>query len=387
MCTAFGLWLGACNAIFGIDDLSYGPTLQQGGGAGAGGETSTTTSTGGEAGGTSTTPFGDYAYRRQLTIEGGSQGGPDEGIPQGYSLSFVLDHAQLVDEGKSRVDGADLRLAQQIGDDWVELHRRLEPSSSWAEVATQIWFMTRNLTADGDGSYWLIYGNPNPPTVLDSPLQVFMHWDEFDGDGSPIWDFDMVGEGSGSSQSGSGMLRVEGTTSLIIGTEDSFAYVHTPMSGDFIADVRIAATGGHVPDWADTGGIMVRQDLDPSSRHVMGSVIPSPNAGAELTQRLADGADSAYATMDVAEPLPGHVQLRRIGDEITVWYSQDGRTWLQVSLPVSMTEPLDDPVLVGIPFSNSDNTAPGWVDVDWFRARLAIQPEPTVTVGDEQPMR
>jgi hypothetical protein len=238
--------------------------------------------------------------------------------------------------------------------------------------------------AGSDDSYWVFYGADVPSAPLDDPAQVFAVWDDFDGSGPGGWSFDLFGAATGTEQRGNGVLRLEGQTGNIYNPSDDFLFIHRPVSGDFVAEVYVASSGGTLGDWADPGGVMVRQHLGGASQHVMGSLVLRPDIGAQTTYRLADGGPSGYQVHNLTDPLPGYLRVSRLGSEVSVHYSADGRAWEAADTPRTVTDPFVDPVFVGVPFTNGDTGSAGWVEVGWFRLRSAVAPEPTIAIGDEQ---
>jgi hypothetical protein len=379
-------WSLACNALFGIDDLEFDAD----GSGGAGGGTTTTTAT--DGGGTGTTtgtagggggsaPVADYAYRRELTLLdiGDAPLGPN------YALSFVIDHEALVAAGKARSDGEDLRVTWESAlAEVTELHRVVDPASSWNAQQTRVWFETTPLAHAEHGGYWLLYGLDQPPPALDDPAEVFLLWDDFDSDDTNGWSFAAIDAVSGNEQRQNGMLRLTTRSGSIYGTADAFVFLHRPISGDFVADLHVAGFGGTTGDWSHLGGAMVRQHLGNGSRHVTGTVVVQPDPGAEILSRGTDGGASGHELASVANPVPGYVRVTRLGDDVSAAHSLDGRTWTQAGATRTVTDSFVDPVLVGIPFNNADLGTAGWIEVDWFRLRRTMPAEPTVTVGDEQ---
>jgi hypothetical protein len=84
-------------------------------------------------------------------------------LEAGYTVSFTLDSASLVTQGRVQVDGSDLRVAYWDGAAWLELDRGLVEMNT---DHTQVWFKTEAAVQDEDDDYYLYYGNPlavDPP--------------------------------------------------------------------------------------------------------------------------------------------------------------------------------------------------------------------------------
>lgn len=117
-------------------------TSSSGGGGGAGGQ-------GGEG------PVSPYLYRRPITITAG-----DAPIPPDYSVAIQLDHSSLVLNDKSLPNGNDVRVFRTNGSSYEEIHRVLDPTSTWNSGATILWFRLKAdiPAATTDSSYFIYYG-------------------------------------------------------------------------------------------------------------------------------------------------------------------------------------------------------------------------------------
>ena len=66
-----------------------------------------------------------------------------DNIPDNYSVSLVLDHKNLVDQGKSLLGGDDVRIYYDPDGGFVgnekQIDRALDNSSSWNNNSTKIW--------------------------------------------------------------------------------------------------------------------------------------------------------------------------------------------------------------------------------------------------------
>lgn len=98
----------------------------------------------------------DYAYRRRITVTAGSVG-----VPAGYSMSVVFDHAALVAAGRSLASGDDVRVLYWTGATWVELDRFKDIPTAWNTATTRLWFrLQAAIPALGiNNNYYLHYGD------------------------------------------------------------------------------------------------------------------------------------------------------------------------------------------------------------------------------------
>jgi PKD repeat protein len=118
------------------------------------------------------------------------------------------------------------------------------------------------------------------------------------------------------------LYLVRGGGADISGTSDSFHFMYLPLSGDAQVTARILS---QVPtDPAAKAGVMLRETLDPASRHA--SIFITPGTGLSLQWRPATGAiGSGNGTLPGAAPY--WVRLVRSGTNVTGYISGDGAIW------------------------------------------------------------
>jgi hypothetical protein len=117
----------------------------------------------------------EWSHRRRLTVSS------QDALPAGYSLSFLLDHASLVDAGLSVESGDDVRIVHLQSGQVVEIDRVLDPDSQWDSGTTRIWFATQTaIPAGGQDDYYLFVGNPVAGAPSADEADVFHFADFFD---------------------------------------------------------------------------------------------------------------------------------------------------------------------------------------------------------------
>jgi hypothetical protein len=149
-----------------------------------------------------------WGYRYGLTINNTNT----SALPAGYTVKVTLDTASLINAGKLRADGNDLRLVWVNGSTLVELDRAIETPLN--TTTTEIWFKTQASIAAGsnDGSYYLYYGNPSAGVAPSSRANVYVAYDDFNGTAidTSLWNVN----GSGVTVSG-GLATLPAGTNLI----------------------------------------------------------------------------------------------------------------------------------------------------------------------------
>jgi len=321
-----------------------------------------------------------YAFRRKLVIQAGPSG-----IPAGASIRFRFDHAALVAAQKSRSDGADVRIFYQAPGQMLELNRRLDPTSSWDAATTALWFRAEvPISGTADSSYFVYYGDLAAQAPPEDGNQVFAYWDDFDGAQlGPGWTAGSIGSATGKAEVSGGRLRIQAATGDIWDYSDDFYFVRRYLSGNFVVDTHVISYGGTVTGWSRLGGVMVRAGQADDAKHA--AVSPMGGAAAVgVMYRTNKGSYTDGAFILGANPVPEYIRLERVTGTVRTAHSDDGITFVEPGPAVSFSSGLPDELMVGIPFANIAS-ADGFVQVDWFRVRVWVPEEPTVTAEPEEP--
>jgi len=324
-------------------------------------------------------PVLPYAYRRRLSVAAAS------GAPAGASLVLRFDHQALVAAGKARKDGNDVRVFRKAGGPSAELHRVLDPVSSWERSDTTLWFRAQAAIGTlADESYYLYFGDPGAGDPPADANQVYAFFDGFEGTALATgWVGAPIGSATGTFSVGKGVLRIEGATGDIWDQADNFLFLHRAMSGSFVLDALVTSSGGSASGWAKLGGVMLRESAAKGARNRIASPV---NGGWSITSsyRLATDGTTLEAAKSGAKLVPQYVRLARRFDAARAWHSADGINFTELGSETQFTGSLPDSLLIGIPLANMSSSK-GFVEVDWFRARTLVEPEPAVTEQLEEP--
>ena len=82
------------------------------------------------------------------------------------------------------------------------------------------------------------------------------------------WSNQDIGTFGGSTFESSGTWTIAGDGADIWGNADAFHYAYVPLSGDGEIIARVVSNGSGPNAWAK-GGVMIRETLNPDSKHAM----------------------------------------------------------------------------------------------------------------------
>lgn len=319
-------------------------------------------------GGEAPTGLSAYGYRRVVKLS--------PSTPDGYAIAFEIDHRALVSRESALEDGSDLRVVYETADERREIDRVLEPSSSWNDDRTVIWFRTA-----GPGTHYVYYDEDEPEAVMADPARVFDDFEGFDGEALPEdWTLYEIGAATGSASISDGAARVSGSAGDIVGNQDDMLLFAKEVIGDFAMDISIRAIGGSLGGGAKAGGLMVRQSPLQDARFAMIGLVDTPRQRI-VASREIDGDDVLSAAIDIPDSFPQRFSIERRGASFSTWFSDDGVNW--VSIGDTQTVEMLNPVLVGFPLANLSAGSAN-IEVDYIRTRTLVLPTPTAELGAEE---
>lgn len=104
---------------------------------------------------------------------------------------------------------------------------------------------------------------------------------------------------------------------------DQFYFVHTPITGDIEASCRVTAIGNHY-GWAKAG-LMIRESLDPDSKHSMVCITPGNGVASQFRLNTGDWTDYS-GVGGLSTPI--YLKITRTDSIIRSYYSFNGIAWL-----------------------------------------------------------
>jgi hypothetical protein len=151
-----------------------------------------------------------------------------------------------------------------------------------------------------------------------------------------------------------GTFTMTGSGADIWGTADQFHFAYKILTGPGTITARVNSVQ-NTDGWAKAG-VMIRETLEPGSKHAFACVTPS-NGVASQGRTETDGA--SYNTGQAGIAAPHWVRLERdVAGNFTVSHSTDGSNWQQVQGAVPENIPMSADVYIGLALTahNADAT-------------------------------
>ncbi|MHC4446071.1 MAG: LamG-like jellyroll fold domain-containing protein, partial [Planctomycetota bacterium] len=142
------------------------------------------------------------------------------------------------------------------------------------------------------------------------------------------WQSRDIGTTGGSAAEIDGTWDISADGADVWGRWDQFHYVFMPLSGDGTIVARVVDNGTGSDNWAK-GGVMIRETLEPGSKHAIMAITGGLGSGKAFQHRpVADERSmSAHGGDQVAPPM--WVRLTRVGNTFIGYYSEDGVNWIE----------------------------------------------------------
>jgi uncharacterized protein (TIGR03382 family) len=137
----------------------------------------------------------------------------------------------------------------------------------------------------------------------------------------------------------------------IWGTADQFHFVYMPVTGDCTISARVTVQG-NTDQWAKAG-VMIRESTAAGSSYAFSAT--TPGNGDVFQCRTATGAGATGPGTATTGAVPFWVQVTRVGDLLTGYFSPDGVGW--TSNANSATIPMAAGVLVGLAVTAHNNAS------------------------------
>lgn len=137
----------------------------------------------------------------------------------------------------------------------------------------------------------------------------------------------------GSASFCGGQFAIAGSGADIWSTTDSFQFVYTYVPASTNCDIRARVGSVQNTSANAKAAVMIRETLDPGSRHALVDVEPS--AGIEFLFRTNTGG-SSYVVSVSGQTAPNWVRLARTNNDFYAYWSADGVAWTQIGAPTNI---------------------------------------------------
>jgi hypothetical protein len=197
-------------------------------------------------------------------------------------------------------------------------------------------FAEKNIVHGGNQSMPFEYNNSVGKSEATLTLTDVRDWTEKGVNTLKIW---FRGNPGGFTEDPAGTFTMSAAGTDIWGTADEFRYAYKQLSGDGEMTARVTDIGTGSNDWAKAG-VMIRETLEPNSKHAMTVVTAGSGGGAAFQWRpnTGDPSSSVHDLSPAVSP-PYWVRIVRQGDTFTGYVSPDGVTWTeQGSTTISMAQ-------------------------------------------------
>ncbi|HRS13270.1 MAG TPA: DUF1349 domain-containing protein [Sedimentisphaerales bacterium] len=259
--------------------------------------------------------------------------------------SFATQQYALIDGFETYND--DLEAGTAIFDTWLD---------GWINATGSIVgyfnapFAEQTIIHAGRQSMPLQYDNTKSPFYSEA-------WREFEtaqnwtGNGADRLVLYVRGNAPAFVEQADGQIIMSAIGTDIWDTSDQFRYAYKSLSGNGSITVRVDSLI-RSNEWAKAG-VMIRETLEPGSKHAFMALTPEPAHGGSFQRRPVAG--QASANTDVANiSLPHWVRLTRTGNTFTAHYSADGVTWTAVVVSPAVEITMASNVYIGLAVCSHD---------------------------------
>jgi hypothetical protein len=150
-----------------------------------------------------------------------------------------------------------------------------------------------------------------------------------------------------------GTYTITASGTDIVGQADEFHFAYKMMSGPGSIIAKVLSVGDTDP-WAKAG-VMIRETLEPGSKHALACVTPGNGVASE--GRITTGGES-FSSNQTGITAPHWVRLERdMGGNFTVSHSVDGKTWVAVTGATVQGIQMAANVYVGLAVTSHDAAA------------------------------
>jgi len=240
----------------------------------------------------------------------------DGSITAGTVWTFTVAGYLIVDDFESYTDVEGERIYEIWTDGWDN-----KTGSVVGNLVAP--FAERTIVYSGRQAMPMDYNNTKAPYYSEAELEFAPVQDWTFGDANTLVVHFRGQPAAFLELAGTITLSAAGTD--IWGTADEFRYAFKRLVGDGSILARVDSIT-NTNAWAK-GGVMIRESLDPGSRHAM--IVVTPASGVAFQRRLIN-TDVSVGTTQAGITAPRWVKLTRTGNMLTAQHSADGVAWTDV---------------------------------------------------------
>jgi hypothetical protein len=186
-------------------------------------------------------------------------------------------------------------------------------------------FAEQTIVHGGNQSMPLYYDNSVGYSEATLALTYPRDWTDNGVSTLSIW---FRGNAAGFIEEPAGTYTMSALGADIWGQSDEFRFAYKQLSGDGEISAQVLSAT-NTDAWVKAG-VMIRETLDPGSKHAIMAITPTVGQGVAFQNRVTTSGDSFSAHHDVGLSYPCWVKLVRQGNQITAYYSENGVNWVQV---------------------------------------------------------
>jgi len=260
-------------------------------------------------------------------------------IHQGVVWSFTIPGYLIVDEFEAYTDNEGSRIYETWIDGWT--------NGTGSTVGNlQAPFAERTIVHAGRQSMPMDYNNTKSPFYSEAETEFapLQNWTINEVTDLSLW---IRGNAARFVETAPGQYKISSKTADVWGASDNFRFVYKTLNGDGSITAKVTALTDTTTNWAKAG-VMIRDTLDPSSTYAF--MFPTPDGRRAFQNRpiTPGNAFSAHSAVG-AVTLPFWVRVERKGNQLTAYYSTDGKTWtIQPDTENSGADRSPNPQMIGM---------------------------------------
>jgi len=238
---------------------------------------------------------------------------------KGSVWSFTTADFIVVDDFESYNDEADK--GTRIYETWIDGLTNLTTSTvgNWDPP-----FAEQTIVHSGKQSMPMDYNNINSPYYAEaerefSPLQ---NWTVGEVTDLSLW---VRGNAAPFVEDPAGTYKISANSIDVWGTADNFRFVYKTLNGDGSISGKVISMTDTTSTWAKAG-VMIRESLSADSSYAF--MFPTPDGRRAFQDRPLTAANAISAHSATGQvTLPFWVKVERKGNQLTGYYSTDGKNW------------------------------------------------------------